>query len=212
MFKHLFLTFLIISNVSFAQKDKQSQEILKSVSSKYKTYKTISATFRISIEDQKNKSNQVQNGSIIISGNKYNLSLAGQQIVSDGKTAWTYIKDANEVQINEAESKADGITPSNIFTIYEKGFDSRLAEEKTESGKAIQYIDLKPLDSSKPYFKIQLKINKNEQTIAGAKIFNNNGTLMTYTITKFTPNVSAKDTDFNFDTKKYPGIEVVDLR
>ncbi|HRB39195.1 MAG TPA: outer-membrane lipoprotein carrier protein LolA, partial [Bacteroidia bacterium] len=88
----------------------------------------------------------------------------------------------------------------------------RFSEEKNEGGKAYQYIDLKPLEKGKPYFKIQLKINKTEKTIAGATVFNNNGTTISYTIVKFTPNPTVKDSDFNFDAKKYPGVEVVDLR
>lgn len=212
MTKKLITLLVLLSQVSFAQKDSHSQEILKSVSAKYKTFKSVSATFRLQIDDKKAKTNQTQNGSILINGDKYNLSITGQQIISDGKTSWTYLKDANEVQVNDAQNKADGISPTNIFSIYEKGFDSRFAEEKTEGGKIFQFIDLKPLDKGKPYFKIQLKINKAEKTIAGATVHNNNGSTITYTIIKFTPNPAVKDTDFSFDAKRYPGVEVVDLR
>ena len=156
---------VLLTQIAFAQKDSRSQEILKSVSAKYKTFKSVSATFRLNIEDKKAKTNQTQNGSILINGDKYNLSITGQQIISDGQTSWTYLKDANEVQVNDAQNKADGISPTNIFSIYEKGFDSRFSEEKNEGGKAYQYIDLKPLEKGKPYFKIQLKINKTEKTI-----------------------------------------------
>ncbi len=204
----LCLSFLI----SNAQKDAKSQEILKAVSAKYKGLKSLSATFKVSITDQKSKTTQNQTGTMLISGNKYNLTITGQQIISDGKTSWTYLKDANEVQINEASTNGDGISPSNIFTIYEKGFNSRFVQEKNVAGKTVQVIDLTPLDKTKPYFKIQLQINKSQKTIASAKVYNNNGTIMTYTITKYTPEAAAPATKFTFDTKKYPGVEVVDLR
>lgn len=213
MHKTLATLFLFLS-VSFchAQKDAKSQEILRAVSAKYKAVKSLSATFKLSITDQKTKTTQNQTGSMIISGDKYNLTITGQQIISDGKTSWTYLKDANEVQINDASSKGDGISPSNIFTIYEKGFNSRFVDEKNIAGKIIQTIDLTPVDKSKPYFKIQLQVDKAEKTIAGANVYNNNGTIMNYTITKYTPGAVVSDTQFNFDTKKYPGVEVVDLR
>ena len=57
-----------------------------------------------------------------------------------------------------------------------------------------------------------IRMPKAEKTIAGATVFNNNGTTISYTIVKFTPNPTVKDSDFNFDAKKYPGVEVVDLR
>lgn len=200
------------TSVTFAQKDAKSQEILKGVSAKYKSYKSISAAFKVVVLDTKDKSTQTQTGNIVMSGNKYNLTITGQQIISDGKSSWTYLKDANEVQINDATTKTDGISPTSIFTVYENGFDSKFVEEKTIAGKAMQLIDLTPLDKKKPYFKIQLQVNKADKTISGANIFNNNGTKMAYSVTKFNPDVAVNDAMFTFDVKKFPGVEVVDLR
>ena len=212
--KKTFLFFLIAlcSNLSFAQKDVKSQEILKGVSAKYKSLKSLSATFKIAIADQKQNSTQNQTGNITLFGDKYNLLLTGQQIISDGKSVWTYLKDANEVQVSDASSKTEGISPSTLFTIYENGFDSRFVEEKTNAGKTIQIIDLTPMDKKKPYFKIQLHVDKKEKSISTAKIFNNNGTQLNYSITKLTPNAAVNDAMFSFDPKKFPGVEVVDLR
>jgi outer membrane lipoprotein carrier protein len=38
------------------------------------------------------------------------------------------------------------------------------------------------------------------------------GTHYKYTISKFTPNVTVSDTFFAFDSAKYPGVEIIDLR
>jgi outer membrane lipoprotein-sorting protein len=210
--KLFLLLFLTPSFFIYGQKDQKSQEILKGVSAKYKTFKSVGASFKVVIEDKKENTMQSQNGSITISGNKYNLSITGQQIISDGKTSWTYLKDANEVQINDATTKSDAISPANIFTVYENGFDSRFVEEKTIAGKTLQIIELMPLDKKKSFFKIQLQINKNEKNVVSAKVFNNNGSVLTYSVTKFTPDVPVAETQFSFDQKKYPGVEVVDLR
>jgi outer membrane lipoprotein-sorting protein len=194
------------------QKDTKSQDILKGVSAKYKSYKSLSASFKITIENLKDKSKQTEKGTILIAGSKYNLSITGQQIMSDGKTAWTYLKDANEVQVNDATAKTDGLSPTTIFTIYETGFDTRYAGEKTVGGNTLQQIDLTPLDKKKPYFKVELQINKVDKNIVSAKVLNNNGTHLTYAIEKFTANPPTQDSQFAFDAKKYPGVEVVDLR
>ena len=37
-----------------------------------------------------------------------------------------------------------------------------------------------------------------------------NAEVMTYKITKFTPNVSVKDSDFKFDKSKHPGVTMID--
>jgi len=57
---------------------------------------------------------------LYVKGNKYKVQVKNQEVISDNKTVWTYIKDANEVQVNDYEPDENSITPSQIFTIYEK--------------------------------------------------------------------------------------------
>ena len=43
-------------------------------------------------------------------------------------------------------------------------------------------------------------------------MFDKGGNRYKYTISKFNPNIKVDDSFFAFDLKKYPGVEVVDLR
>jgi len=202
------------SNFSCAQtsKDPKAQEILKGVSAKYKGMKSLSASFKITTQDQKAKTTDTQSGNILIKGEKYKLTLKGQEIVADGKTVWTFLKESNEVQINDAGEQSDAISPTSIFTIYEKGFSTKYLGEKKEGTKTLQQIELVPDDTKKAYFKIQLFIDKQGKVISSAKIFNKNGTNFVYVIEQFKMNPDAPDALFVFDTTKHPGVEVVDLR
>jgi outer membrane lipoprotein-sorting protein len=73
-------------------------------------------------------------------------------------------------------------------------------------------IDLSPIDTKRSFFKIRLSIDKVAKQIANVVIFDKNGNKYTYYIKTFTPNVKVPETTFAFDAKKYPGVEVVDLR
>src|SRR2546426_11874150 len=136
--KNLFLVVLFLSFTvsSFSsqrqnnQKDKKAEDILNSVSKKYKSYKSVKATFVITMENAKDKSKDVQNGTICLKGSKYKLNVAGQDVISDGKTRWTYVKESNEVQIDNQKTDENSITPSNLFTMYEKGFLFKFMGEK----------------------------------------------------------------------------------
>lgn len=197
----------------FSQADTRADAVLKEVSAKYKAYKSLSANFKLTIENQKEKTKTTENGVITIKGNMYKLDLKDQEILSDGKSIWTFLKEENEVQINAADiKKEEAISPTKIFTIYEKGFRKKYIGEKTVDGKTVEQIELVPDDQKKPYFKIQLNINKTLKYIVSAKILNKNGTTLTYTVDKFNPDVQAPDNLFSFDTAKHPGVEVVDLR
>ena len=215
MKKHSFLFAFLLCVTFFTQaqqKDTKAQQILDGVSQKYKSYKSVQADFTLKVEDGQSTTKDQQNGTLYVKGDKYKLKINNQEITSDNKTVWTFLKDANEVQINTFEKDENSISPSEIFTIYEKNFLYAFSDEKTIGGKVMQFIDLTPNDKAKPYFKVRLAIDKAAKAIQSAIVFDKNGNRYTYEIKKFTPNPDISDAFFSFDTKQYPGIEVVDLR
>ena len=116
------------------------------------------------------------------------------------------------MQVNSYEPDESTISPSQIFTIYQKNFLYAFTEEKTMNGKVLQYIELTPIDKSKPFFKIRLAIDKAAKMIQSAVVFDKNGNRYTYDIKNFTPNPDLPDNFFMFDSKAHPGVQVVDLR
>src|ERR1035438_4448621 len=206
------LMLVLFSTGIFAQSDKISQDILKGLSDKNKSFATINAEFTYTIENTQDKTNDKQTGKVFLKGNKYKLLVSGQEVYCDGTTVWTYLMDSKEVQITDPNTKADAITPANIFTMYDKGYQSKFVEEKVEGGKTTQVIDLTPLDKKKKFFKIKLTVDKNDKTIINSRIFDKNGNKITYTITKLLHDAPIEDSMFTFITKNYPGIEVIDLR
>jgi outer membrane lipoprotein-sorting protein len=99
-----------------------------------------------------------------------------------------------------------------IFTLYEKGFKYLYTSDKKIGAKVYQMIDLSPTDTKKSYFKIRLGIDKVAKQVASVLIFDKNGNKYTYDVKTFVPNVKVPESTFTFDAKKYPGVEVVDLR
>jgi outer membrane lipoprotein carrier protein len=210
----LLILFTVFSFAQTAeQKDKKAEDILKGVSNKYKSFKSVKAAFKITVENPQNKSKDVQSGTICLKGNKYRLEVAGQDIVTDGKTRWTYVKDANEVQIDNQRTDENAITPTNLFTMYEKGWLFKFMGEQTEKGMIYQLVELIPVDPKKKnIFKVKLTINKNDKFITTAKLFDKNGGTQTIAVDKLSPNSCDADSLYSFNTNKYPGAEVIDLR
>ena len=199
---------------AIAQDDAKAKAILDELSAKTKSYSNIKADFSYKMENKDAKIDETQQGTIHIKGSKYRLEIAGQEVISDGKNVWTYLKDANEVQINNVDLSSDNaITPSNIFTIYEKGFKYKFDGEKTENGKVIQTINLYPIDvKAKPFHTVKLYIDKNAKQIHSIKVLSKDGNNYTYTVKSFTTNADINDAHFTFNQAKYPKVEVIDLR
>ena len=217
--KHFLLLLLTILSITSAtiqaqeKPDLKAKAILDDLSTKTKSYSTIRAEFTFTVEGRDKKS-ETQSGILQLKGDKYKLEIKGQEIISDNKTVWTFLKDANEVQVNNVDmTSADAVNPSTIFTIYEKGFKYKFDKEEMQGNTTLQIIDLYPLNPDKKKFHtVKLLIDKSKKQIAVVKIFMKDGSVVTYNVKIFTPNAEIKDTTFAFDAKAHPGVEVVDLR
>jgi outer membrane lipoprotein carrier protein len=209
--KRLVMMALLAANcfTTSAQTDPKAKSILDDLSAKTKAYNTVKAEFNF-VTEKKDKSKETQNGKIAIKGAKYKLEIPGHEIYCDGKTVWDFIKDANEVQVKEAEAGGDDvITPTNIFTMYEKGYKYKFDGEDATN----QTISLFPLNPDKKKFHTaKLSIDKNKKQIAGMKLMMKDGTTQTWTIKSFVSNTPIPDTEFTFDPKAHAGVSVEDLR
>jgi len=196
----------------FAQKnDAQAKKILDEVSAQFKSMKTVQANFTLKIENAAGKSLGSKTGMVYMKGTKYRVSVTGQDIFSDGSNTWTFDKASNEVTINKLDPSANTITPQKLFTnFYDKDFLYKYNGEVKEDGKNVQEVELTPTDKSKPFFKVLVHISN--KTIVSTKIFETAGNRITYKVSKFGAGSGVTDATFVFDAKKYPGVEIVDLR
>ncbi|GDX47868.1 hypothetical protein LBMAG25_06860 [Bacteroidota bacterium] len=208
LYVQLFIAFCTFSQAN----DPQATKILNEISQKYKSYTTLQTYFTLKVEERDGKIISNQQGILHTKGDKYKLELPGQELYCDNETCWLYLKDANEVQINNYDPLEQSIIPTQFYTIYEKDYFYALTEEITENNKVYQIIELTPNDKSKSYFKIKLSINKANKSITNIKVFDKGGSRYVYEIQKQTPNLILDDTFFKFDATKHPGIEVIDLK
>lgn len=224
MKKLITLLFLAIAtiNMALAQKDVQAKNILNQMSTKYRTYNSLKTDFTFTLDNPQAGAKQTQNGSITAATKtgKFkvtlfdadNKALVEQEIISDGKTQWTYLKKDKEVQVNNAGKSDDDLNPAQLFTLYEHGYKYMYTGEQKLNGKLYKVVDLSPESAGKTFFKIRLLIDKVTKQLYSAMLFDKSGSRYTYTLNTITPNVKVPDTIFAFDAKAHPGVEVVDLR
>ncbi|MBB2149191.1 LolA family protein [Pedobacter gandavensis] len=215
--KKIICSLLVLTGFGFsgyAQQDAKAKAILAEVSKKYRSFDVVKADFTFTLDNPQAKLKETQQGTLIVKAktNKYRVAMTNQELISDGKTQWTYLKEDKEVQVTDADHSGDALNPAQIFTIYEKGFKYGYTGESKVGGKVYQMIDLAPIDVTKSYFKIRLGIDKTAKQIGTVVIFDKGGNKYSYTLTKTVSNLKVPESTFSFDPKKYPGVEVVDLR
>ncbi|GAB3927401.1 LolA family protein [Larkinella terrae] len=196
-----------LSLPSIAQKDKKASDVLDAMSAKYKALNSYKASFTYTGDGSNYK------GELTVKKVAFRLKLAGQEVFTDGKTMSTYIKETNEVNVQDYDAGAAGdFNPTKIYSIYKQGYNYKYIGEQKQGGQAVDVVELIPEKKGTQIVKVQISVNKADKQIKGWKLTDKTGKVTSYTIDKFTPNVAVPDSYFVFDKSKYPGVEVVDLR
>jgi len=189
--------------------DPEAKKILDAVSTRFKTFKSVQSNFSLKIENGLNKILGNKTGIVYMKGSKYRIKVSGQDIFSDGTNIWTVDAAAKEITLTKIDPSSNSITPQKLFTnFYDKDFLYKLNSDT----KGIQEIELTPIDKSKMFHKVVVFINKAAKTITSTKIFEKAGNRYTYTISRMNTSSNIPDETFVFSQKKYPGMELVDLR
>jgi outer membrane lipoprotein-sorting protein len=207
-----FLVLLLITQVAFSQYDPKALEILEAMSKKYKAYTAFEANITSSLTNETEGIKEEFKGKITVKGEKFRLVMDDQEIINNGTTVWTYLPAAKEVNIDNYDPSSDEINPSRIYEVYKKGFKYLYLEDATDNGVLCEVVDLVPEKKDAQYFKIRMNISKKDRSIQSWTMFDKSGNKYKYAITKFSPNVAVADNFFTFDPKKYPGVDIIDLR
>ena len=202
---------IVLTLPALAQKEKRAQGILDAMSKNYKSLKSYQAVFTYASVGAGAK--ESYKGDLTVKNEKFRLVLGGQEVFTDGKTMSTYVKESNEVNVQDYDkNETSELNPTQIYSIYKRGFDYKFLKEQKQGGRTLEVIELKPNRQKSPIATIQISVDKVDRSVRNWLIINKDGKRTTYTITKFTPNVNVPDSYFVFDKGKYPGVEVVDLR
>ena len=204
------ILFFAIS-ITLSAQHKKADEILGKATEKLDNYKSIEADFTYDLINPQGEVNDSGKGTLLINGDKYRLSIVGQVVICDGSTIWTYIEDAEEVQINEVVEEEGTISPSKLLTFYNNNYKAKHLAEDVIGGNTVYIISLKP-NEDKNYSKADLFIKKDDLQILKVVLDDKNGGQTVYTITKFIPEKEVTDSDFSFNEADYPDVDIIDMR
>ena len=201
----------LISITSFAQKGKKAIQILDQVIEKNESYENIEVEFTYKMENPEAGIDESKTGILLVKGDKYRLNIEDQIVISDGLNLYTLLIEDEEVMINSIEENSDAITPNNLLSSYKTNYKCKYVKEDRLLGKTVQIIELTPL-KGRTFTKITVIVNKELQQILSFSIYDKNGSMYSYLIDKFTPNIKLDPNTFVFTEDDYPDFEIVDMR
>ena len=205
----LILNLLLPAGLLLAQsKSEQAKEILDKMSANYQAFEAYNAQFVYRFINEMDGFEETVSGELLVSGERFRLRLAGQEVFCDGQTLWTYIEENNEVNIDNYYPEEMEMSPTRIYDAYKKGFAISLIS--TTSKEAV--INLVPEDVDQNFNSIDLKIDLESNTLLSWIIRDKGGNEYHYAISSIDPQVKPVPSDFVFKPQLYPGVEIIDLR
>ncbi|OFY65264.1 MAG: hypothetical protein A2V64_05170 [Bacteroidetes bacterium RBG_13_43_22] len=210
--KAFFISFIFVFltiNAS-GQTDPQAVKILDKFSSTATSAPSISMKFLIVNTDQLANTSDTTEGSVILSRNSYRLDLPENIIWFNGETSWSYLPAEKEVTITVPDKKDDSFQnrPSSVFTMYKKGYKSRLVEERSDS----YLVDLYPEDIQSDVVRVRLTIAKPSMNLRSFEYKRRDGITIDIVIKEYSLKQVPEPGMFIFSPGKYKGVEVIDMR
>jgi outer membrane lipoprotein-sorting protein len=204
--KHILLPLVLMLSV-FANAQTDPGAILDKVSSTLQSYDAIKADFSFSLENTEADIYDSYEGSLVMQGEKFRLSLMGMLAVSDGKIMWVYMEEFNEANIMDP-SDSDFFNPKSIFAIYKDDFNLKYLGK--ENGK--DKIELIPKEENDDYKLLILQTDPAKNQIKEVFYQGLDGNNYVIKIKNMMPNIQLDDRFFIFDKTKHPGVEIFDMR
>ena len=207
----LFVSAIILQVLDvYGQSDHQAIKILDSFSTKALNAPSVSMRFQLVTADQIENSNDSLTGSIILSKDKYKLDLTDNIIWFNGVTAWSYLPAEKEVTITRADKKDHSFQnrPSEIFSLYKKGYKCRLIEERSD----LYIIDLYPDDLNSDLIRVRLAIENPQLNLKSLEYKKKDGICITLYVNEYDLKHKPAPGSFIFRTEEFKGVEVIDMR
>lgn len=185
---------------------KKTQNWLKSVSA-------IDIHFRTYTTDAQHLQNDEHavRGSLLISDNRYRLSLGSQMFYCDGKTLWAYSPQNTEVSIYTYDESSQNMNPIEQIKHYDQYYRAKYIRQENIEGINRHIIDLIPIESSE-IMKIRVILNPNDAKIHRIEMYLPQNQVFVYTEMEYNDKIKVSDQDFQFDTTQFPEVMVNDMR
>lgn len=202
----LFLSLLMIVIPLHAQNGK-CNILLDNVIKEYDNSKGVSANFNISSESNGYVSEI--SGNIFLNGNRFAFTTDEMECGYDGETLWSYIKNNEEINLSLPEE--DEIININPYLLI-KNYNSRFKCSFAGKNGDLETILLTPKNDADNIQSVKVSINSKLLYPTRIEVVNKDSSKIVIKVTNYNSRINVDNSKFIFDKKKFPNIEVIDLR
>lgn len=194
----------------FAQ---SAESIMKKAEQAYINEGGVKASFTLAVENKAKATSESFDGTIVMKGSRFYIQTPEIKVWFNGKDQWTLLGNSDEVNLTApTDAELDAMNPSVLFKLYKNGFKATLLKDKKIQNSLFYQIRLEPVVKKADMRSITVAINKSNYQVKEILMDLNNQSANKILITQYSGNQTIKESDFNFNPKQYPNIEIIDLR
>ena len=182
-----------------------AEALVRLMVNQMKSHKNVEMDYKYQISSE-GLTTEVQQGKAWLQGEAYKVEMVEQQMISDGKSIWTYLVDDEEVMISNATEGEDN-TPLKLLTSLDENYAATLTGMDAKGYATIELANPKG-----QYRRITLRANPNKLAISSMDVYLEDGTKLIVTVDEMKFDQELDDRFFTFDTKKHPNVDVIDMR
>ena len=197
------LVLLLAAQAVSAQNN--AEAIIRMMVNQMKSHKNVEMTYKYQVTSD-GITTDSQQGKAWLQGEAYKVEMVEQEIISDGKTIWTYLIDEEEVMISNADDGVDN-TPLKLLTSLDESYAATLTNMDAQGNATIELANPKG-----QYKRITLKANASKLEIKSMDVYMEDDTKLMVTIDEMKFDQELDDKFFTFDSKKHPKVDIIDMR
>ena len=181
--------------------------LLNNVIKEYDNSKGVSANFNISSESNGYVSEI--SGNIFLNGNRFAFTTDEMECGYDGETLWSYIKNNEEINLSLPEE--DEIININPYLLL-KNYNSRFKCSFAGKNGDLETILLTPKNNTDNIQSVKITINSKLLYPTRIEVVNKDSSKIVIKVANYNSRINVDSSKFIFDKKRFPNIEVIDLR
>jgi len=203
--KITFFLVLIGTSVAAQNRDPKAKSLLSEVKSTISGYQNVYISFKYVLENEEENIYQETKGEVTLKEEKYVLDILGIKRIFDGNNLYTISLEDEEVTISSYINEIENtITPNNLLSFFDEGYNYKLDILQNKYGIEIQYIKLTPIDSNSEIKYVLLGIETNSKHIYNLIEIGKNNSRTTLTVLNFKFNIPLLKSFFSFMPSDYP--------
>lgn len=176
--------------------------LLQKSCAKLRGAKSVRCEFTLSMSGRK------VNGSLLSKGDKFSVRLPGASTWYDGKTMWSYNKDAAETTVwYPTKGELAEVNP----LLYLSDVSEYNVSEGPKGKNGVRTLVLTPRKRNQGVRKVTVDVNTGSLLPTGIRVATSNGTAI-ITLRSLKLNAEVADNAFKYDAPSHKGVRVTDLR